>query len=79
MEPVGSMPHSQGFSNNSYPEPNQPNYPHKTFKSQEIYILQVYTIKDKILTILQANRRNTLNYIICKKNKSDEKKRKKEY
>ena len=28
MEPVGPMPHSQGLSNNSYPEPNQPNYPH---------------------------------------------------
>ena len=28
MEPGGSMPHSQGLSNNSYPEPNQPNYPH---------------------------------------------------
>ena len=26
MEPGGSMPHSQGLSNNSYPEPNQPNY-----------------------------------------------------
>ena len=26
-EPGGSMPHSQGFSNNSYPEPNKPNYP----------------------------------------------------
>ena len=25
MEPGGSMPHSQGLSNNSYPEPNQPN------------------------------------------------------
>ena len=25
MEPVGSRPHSQGLSNNSYPEPNQPN------------------------------------------------------
>ena len=24
MEPVGSMAHSQGLSNNSYPEPNQP-------------------------------------------------------
>ena len=23
MEPGGSMPHSQGLSNNSYPEPNQ--------------------------------------------------------
>ena len=22
------MPHSQGLSNNPYPEPNQPNYPH---------------------------------------------------
>ena len=28
MEPVGSMPHSQGLANNSYPEPNQPNSPH---------------------------------------------------
>ena len=28
MEPVGSIPHSQGLSNNSYPEPNQPNSPH---------------------------------------------------
>ena len=27
MEPGGSMPHSQGLSNNTYPEPNQPNYP----------------------------------------------------
>ena len=28
MEPGGSMLHSQGLSNNSYPEPNQPNYLH---------------------------------------------------
>ena len=27
MEPGGSMPHSEGLSNNSYPELNQPNYP----------------------------------------------------
>ena len=27
MEPGGSMLHSQGRSNNSYPEPNQPNSP----------------------------------------------------
>ena len=25
MEPGGSMPHSQGLSNNPCPEPNQPN------------------------------------------------------
>ena len=25
MEPGGSIPHSQGLSNNPYPEPNQPN------------------------------------------------------
>ena len=30
MEPGGSMPHSQGLSNNSYPEPNQPNYNKKS-------------------------------------------------
>ena len=28
MEPGGPMPHSQGLSNNPYPELNQPNYPH---------------------------------------------------
>ena len=28
MKPGGLMPHSQGLSNNPYPEPNQPNYPH---------------------------------------------------
>ena len=28
MEPGGSMPHSQGLSNNLYPEPNQPNSSH---------------------------------------------------
>ena len=28
MEPGGSMPHSQGLSNISYPGPNQPNFPH---------------------------------------------------
>ena len=28
MEPGGSMSHSQGLYNNSYPEPNQPNSPH---------------------------------------------------
>ena len=28
IEPEGSMPHSQGLSNNAYPEPNQPNFQH---------------------------------------------------
>ena len=28
MEPRGSMPYSQGLSNNSYPELNQPNSSH---------------------------------------------------
>ena len=28
MEPGGSMLHSQGLSNNPYPEPNQLNFPH---------------------------------------------------
>ena len=28
MQPGGSMQHSQGLSNNPYPEPNQPNSPH---------------------------------------------------
>ena len=37
MEPEGSMPHSQGLSNNSYPEPNQPNSPQ--FSSRSILIL----------------------------------------
>ena len=29
MEPGGSMPHSQRFSNNPYPEANQPNIGHE--------------------------------------------------
>ena len=28
IEPGGSMPHSQGLSNNPYPEQNEFNYPH---------------------------------------------------
>ena len=28
MEPGGSIPHSQGLSNNSYPVPKQSNSPH---------------------------------------------------
>ena len=28
MEPRGSMSHPQGLSDNSYPEPNQPDSPH---------------------------------------------------
>ena len=37
MEPEGSMSHSQGLSNNSYPEPNQPNSPN--ISSRPILIL----------------------------------------
>ena len=37
MEPGGSMPHSQGLSNNSYPEPNQPNYPHWYLSLQDTF------------------------------------------
>ena len=33
MEPGGSMPHSQGLSNNSYPEPNQPDKYNKKIKN----------------------------------------------
>ena len=31
MEPGGSMPHSQGLTNNFYPEPNQPDYKETIF------------------------------------------------
>ena len=41
MEPGGSMPHSQGLSNNPYPEPNQPNYRIDT------YLFEVYDIRYK--------------------------------
>ena len=53
MEPVGSMPHSQGLSNNSYPEPNQSNYPH-------LYLsLQIITIRKVFKTLHQtANKMN---------------------
>ena len=37
MEHGGSMPYSQGLSNNSYPEPNQPNYPHWYLSLQYYY------------------------------------------
>ena len=29
MEPRGSIPNSQGLSNNPYPEPNQSNFSHE--------------------------------------------------
>ena len=38
MEPRGSMLHSQGLSNNPYPEPNQPNYRIDT------YLFKVHSI-----------------------------------
>ena len=34
MKPGGSMPHSQGLSNNPYPEPNQPNTSYYTYPFQ---------------------------------------------
>ena len=33
------MPHSQGLSENPYPEPNQPNSPHRYVSSRFILIL----------------------------------------
>ena len=39
MESEGSMPHSQGLSNNSCPEPNQPNYPQIPISLRSILIL----------------------------------------
>ena len=40
MEPGGSMQYSQGFSNNPYPEPNQPNSSYsKALSSRSILIL----------------------------------------
>ena len=36
MEPGGSMLHSQGLSNNSYPEPNQRNSPHSDIVHSDI-------------------------------------------
>ena len=44
MEPRGSMPDSQGRSNNPYPEPNQPNYPHISISSRPILILSSHQI-----------------------------------
>ena len=38
MEPGGSMPHSQELSNNSYPEPNQPNCPHNNNNNNKIIL-----------------------------------------
>ena len=46
MEPGGSMPHSQGLSNNSYPEPDQPNSPVLIpIPLRSILILSFYLLK----------------------------------
>ena len=42
MESGGSMPHLQGFSNNPYPEPNQPNCPHWYLSLRSILILSFF-------------------------------------
>ena len=42
MEAGGSMAHSQGLSNNPYPEPNQPN-------SSHLYILGYFQIHSNIV------------------------------
>ena len=43
MEPAGSMPHSQGLSNYSFSEPNQPNSPHWYLSLQgPFYIYYIY-------------------------------------
>ena len=47
MEPGGYMPHSQELSNNSYPEPDQPNYPHWYLSLQDP-IKSIYYKKIKI-------------------------------
>ena len=44
MEPGGSMPHSQGLSNNAYPEPNQPNYPNNNNNNNIIIIITIINI-----------------------------------
>jgi hypothetical protein len=41
MEPGGSIPHSQGLSNNSYHESNQPNYPHLHMNKNNIQLLNI--------------------------------------
>ena len=42
MELRGSMPHSQGLSNNSYPEPNQPNYPDSVITCPKYHIFSIF-------------------------------------
>ena len=52
MEPEGSMPHSQGLSNNPYPKPNYPNYSDYSLKinsnivllSKRLIFLEVYSL-----------------------------------
>ena len=51
MEPGGSMSHSQGIFNNSYPELNQPNSPH-WYLSLQGHAYNIYIIK--YIKILQV-------------------------
>ena len=44
MEPGGSMPHSQGFSNNPYREPNQPNSMEHIYKYKRCF----YSVQKEI-------------------------------
>ena len=55
MEPLSSMPHSQGLSNNFYPEPNQPNSQHFKFHSNIVLPSTLGLLKCLLpVTILKA-------------------------
>ena len=56
MELGVSMPHSQGLSNNLYPEPNQPNFPASTpiFQASFTYCPPIYALVSLKVSFLQV-------------------------
>ena len=57
MEPGGSMQHSQGLSNNPYPEPNQPNSPHWYLSLQSPQFPALIPISSRFILILSFHLR----------------------
>ena len=66
MEPGGSMRHSQGLSNNSYPEPNKPSSPH-------LYLSLQGPLKKKLewCSPGRKKKRKTLKFLDVRNNWND--------
>ena len=68
MEPVSSMPHSQGHSHNPYPEPKQPNSSYWYLSLRSIVILSpIYASSQHKFTIpgLPYDKHLNFNSEVC--------------